>query len=160
MKYSISNFVEKYTSSKSLSLAWIWSLPYLKPLPHGYIRVTGSSLCISPTNERRRCNVRSSLIGSAHIQNDPWSHYDNIYDSVTITITIFLIILISSFYYFSDADKNKISIVKNDKIYTYFLLVIFLVCFKNMPFPDLSSYVSIFYRNSVWFHTQRIGIYS
>ena len=40
----------------------------------------GIILCMRPTNERRRYNVTSSLIGRAHTQNDPWgtrivSHY-------------------------------------------------------------------------------------
>ena len=39
---------------------------------------TGIILCMRPANERRRYNVTSSLIGWAHIQNDPWcfTRYD------------------------------------------------------------------------------------
>ena len=32
----------------------------------------GNILCMRPANERRRCNVTSSLIGWAHAQNDRW----------------------------------------------------------------------------------------
>ena len=32
----------------------------------------GIILCMRPSNERRRYNVTSSLIGWAHTQNDPW----------------------------------------------------------------------------------------
>ena len=34
-------------------------------------RVTWGSFCVCPANERRRYNVRSSLIGWAHTQNNP-----------------------------------------------------------------------------------------
>ena len=40
------------------------------------VRVSSSSSCICPTNERRRYNVTSSLIGWAHTQNDPCCHFD------------------------------------------------------------------------------------
>ena len=36
-------------------------------------KYTGSILCMHPTNERRRYNVTSSLIGWAHIQNYRWN---------------------------------------------------------------------------------------
>ena len=40
-----------------------------------YIWMTGNAgiiLCMHTANERWRYNVRSSLIGWAHTQNDPW----------------------------------------------------------------------------------------
>ena len=42
----------------------IWNLNWAIPRDH--------FLCMRPTNERRRYNVTSSLIGWAHSQNDPW----------------------------------------------------------------------------------------
>ena len=35
-------------------------------------RYPGIILCMRPANEGRRYNVTSSLIGRAHVQNDPW----------------------------------------------------------------------------------------
>ena len=46
----------------------------------------GIILCMCPTNERWHYNVKSSLIGWAHTQNDPWKSHNHI-DKIATTDT-------------------------------------------------------------------------
>ena len=58
-----------------ISYADVLALDCARQLTNWPLRDLGGSgiiLCMRPANERRCCNVTSSLIGWVHIQNDPW----------------------------------------------------------------------------------------
>ena len=57
--------VSMATTRKLLSTYSMWSLNVV-------MMIGGIILCMCPANKRRCYNVTSSLIGSAHIKNDPW----------------------------------------------------------------------------------------
>ena len=59
-------------SDKQGSFPWFSARKMQLQCVSNGVTLTFTILCVHSSNERRRYNVTSSLIGWAHIQNDPW----------------------------------------------------------------------------------------